>query len=194
VAATDPTATPVSAWVVRAYEPDPPPAAEPVEWILLTSLPVHTLTQARQMVTYYTCRWLCEDYHMCLKTGCAIEARQLDDGQDIQRLLGFMAPIATRLLQLRHAASHAPDRLACDATDVLDPLMVRVLALRQKLALAALTLAEFWIHVARLGGYLARASDGPPGWRTLWHGWRLLSDLTDGARLAPAVAQNTSSG
>jgi hypothetical protein len=26
-------------------------------------------------------------------------------------------------------------------------------------------------EVARLGGYLARRRDGPPGWKTLWLGW-----------------------
>lgn len=190
---------PLSIWIVRAFEPHPPPPVngtpvEPVEWVLLTSLPVMSLAQARQVAAYYECRWLCEEYHMCLKTGCAIEANQLDDGQDIQRLLGFAAPIAVRLLQLKTAVHHAPERLACQANDVVDPLMVQVLALRQKVVAASMTLAEFWKRVARLGGHLARASDGNPGWRTLWHGWQLLSLLTEGARLAANATQNTSSG
>jgi hypothetical protein len=190
---------PLSIWIVRAFEPHPPPDAngkpvEPVEWVLLTSLPVMTLAQARQVAAYYECRWLCEEYHMCLKTGCAIEANQLDDGQDIQRLLGFAAPIAVRLLQLKTAVHHAPERLACQANDVVDPLMVQVLALRQKVVAASLTLADFWRRVARLGGHLGRASDGNPGWRTLWHGWQLLSYLTEGARLAADAPSNKSSG
>jgi hypothetical protein len=190
---------PLSIWIVRAFEPHPPPDAngkpvEPVEWVLLTSLPVMTLAQARQVAAYYECRWLCEEYHMCLKTGCAIEANQLDDGQDIQRLLGFAAPIAVRLLQLKTAVHHAPERLACQANDVVDPLMVQVLALRQKVVAASLTLADFWRRVARLGGHLGRASDGNPGWRTLWHGWQLLSNLTEGARLAADAPSNKSSG
>ena len=128
---------------------------------------------------------------MCLKTGCKIEASQLDDGADIQRLLGFATPIAVRLLQLKQLVHQTPDRLACE---VIDPLMVQVLALRHKVIATTLTLAEFWRRVARLGGHLGRTSDGDPGWRTLWKGWQLLSDLTDGARLFVQPSQNRSSG
>ena len=181
----------LSIYIVRAYEPNPPPGVEVVEWVLLTTRPVLTLAQAQQIVSWYECRWLCEEYHMCLKTGCKIEASQLDDGADIQRLLGFATPIAVRLLQLKQLVHQTPDRLA---GQVIDPLMVQVLALRHKVIAATLTLAEFWMRVARLGGHLGRASDGDPGWRTLWKGWQLLSDLTDGARLFAQASQNRSSG
>ena len=181
----------LSIYIVRAYEPNPPPGVDRVEWILLTTRPVLSLLQAKQIVFWYECRWLCEEYHMCLKTGCKIEASQLDDGHDIQRLLGFAIPIAVRLLQLKQWVHQTPDRLA---SEVVDPLMVQVLALRHKIVAAALTLADFWRRVARLGGHLGRTSDGDPGWRTLWKGWQLLSDLTDGARLFVRSLPNRSSG
>ena len=95
-------------WMVRAWEPDPAPDVEPIEWILLSSLPVETLGDAQTRVDWYTCRWFCEDFHQCLKTGCRIARRQLDDGADIQRLLGFALPIAVRLLQLRQTVRQAP--------------------------------------------------------------------------------------
>jgi hypothetical protein len=176
---------PLSIYIVRAFEPNP------VEWVLLTTRPVLTLAQAQQIVSWYECRWLCEEYHMCLKTGCKIEASQLDNAVDIQRLLGLATPIAVRLLQLKHMVHQTPDRLA---SDVLDPLMVQVLALRYKAIAATLTLAEFWKRVARLGGHIGRSSDGDPGWRTLWKGWQLLSDLTDGARLLVQTLPNKRSG
>ena len=47
-----------------------------------------------------------------------------------------------------------------------------------KLPPGDLTLREFWRAVARLGGFLARKSDGEPGWQTLWRGWLKLQDLT----------------
>lgn len=172
---------PLTVWLLRVWEPQPPAGAEPIEWILLSSLPLRTLTDAYRSVDRYTCRWLCEDYHQCLKTGCRIEDSQLDDGADLIRLLGFAAPIAVRLLQLRQAARTSPD---VPATAVVEPLVVAVLARRQKIAAAPLTLATFWQQVARLGGHLGRRRDGPPGWRTVWKGWRYLANLTEGARLA----------
>jgi Transposase DNA-binding/Transposase Tn5 dimerisation domain len=167
--------------IVRAWEPDPPAGVDAVEWLLLSSLPVHTIADALRLVHWYECRWLIEDFHMCLKTGCGIERSQLDQAADLQRLIAFAAPIAVRLLQLRQDVRHMPAALA---STQIEPLMLTVLARKQNLDSASLSLAEFWRRVARLGGHLGRKSDGPPGWRTLWKGWRLLSTLTEGARLA----------
>jgi Transposase Tn5 dimerisation domain len=169
-------------WLVRAWEPEPPAGGEGVEWILITSLAVNDWGAARYVTQIYECRWLVEDYHMCLQTGCRIEASQLDHGADLKRLLGFTAPIAVRLLQLRHVVRTAPETPVATAT-TLDPLMVRLLAAKCKLAISSITVKTFWLLVAQLGGYLGRKSDGPPGWRTLWKGWRHLSDWAEGVRL-----------
>ena len=166
-------------WVVRAWETDPPPGATRVEWILLTSECIETATAAARVVEWYTCRWLIEDYHMCLKTGCRIEHSQLDDGADLQRLLGFAVPIAVRLLQLRQDVRNAPE---VTAKSVVDPLFVQLLAARLKLS-RNMSLDQFWKGVAQLGGHLGRKSDGPPGWRTLWQGWIKLSEYALGACL-----------
>lgn len=170
---------PIEAWVLRIWEPNPPEGAESVEWVLLSSLPISNLMEAKRAVDWYSCRWFCEDYHKCLKTGCRIEHSQLDDAADIRRLLGFAIPIAVRLLQLRQQARQAPE---LPATTVVEPLMVEVLARRQQ-ADATMSLGEFWRRVARLGGHQGRRGDGAPGWQTIWKGWRHLSELTEGARL-----------
>jgi hypothetical protein len=170
----------LSAWVLRVWEPDPPDGVEGLEWILLSSLPVTSLAEAHERTEWYSCRWTCEDFHQCLKTGCQIERSQLDDRADLEALLGFAAPIALRLLQLRQAARAHSDQFA---SEVLDPLMVEVLAQRTQVEAQTMTLHMFWRLVARLGGFLGRKGDGDPGWRTVWWGWRYLSDLTDGARL-----------
>lgn len=171
---------PLTVWVVRVWELAPPPDVAPVEWVLVSSLPVATLAEARQRVDWYTCRWFCEDFHQCLKTGCSIERRQLDTGADIERLLGFALPLAVRLLQLRQTVRQAPQ---VPAYTVVEPLLVTVLARQQRLDAQTLTAAQFWQQVARLGGYQGRRGDGPPGWRTVWRGWRYLATLADGARL-----------
>lgn len=178
------THAPLTLWVLRVWEPEPPAEVEPLEWILLSDQPITTRAEAQQIIDWYRQRWLIEDYHMCLKTGCRIEQRQLDDRADLERLLGFAVPIAVRLLQLRQQARQTPTRLA---RTVIDPLLVAVLARRLHGHAATLTLGEFWRGVARLGGHQGRRGDGPPGWRTLWAGWRALCDLAEGARLFAAT-------
>lgn len=169
-------------WIVRAWEPTPPTGVEAVEWILLTSLLVNDWTAARDITQIYECRWLIEDYHMCLKTGCRIEHAQLDAGDDLQRLLGFHALIAVRLLQLRQTVRIAPNTPVAQVA-AIDPLWIQLLAAHFKVAAHTLTAHQFWMRVAQLGGHQGRASDGPPGWRTLGKGWRHLALWADGVRL-----------
>jgi hypothetical protein len=97
------------------------------------------------------------------------------------RLLGLLSPIAVRLLQLRDLSRNAPDR---PAHEVIEPHTLAVLAVRSGLSPSMMTVGTFWIQVARLGGYLARRGDGPPGWKTLWKGWLHLQTLLEGVHLA----------
>lgn len=171
----------ITAWVIRAWEVDTPPDAEPIEWILVTSVPTETIAEAKERVWWYTHRWLSEEYHQCLKTGCKIEHRQFDHGDDIRRLLGLCGPVAVRLLQLRQVARLEPQ---APVGEYVDPLTVKILSERLDwYSGELLTVSEFWRAVSHLGGYLGRPGDGPPGWKTFWKGWRQLSELVTGARL-----------
>src|SRR6266851_3908874 len=172
---------PMTVWVIRVWEEQAPAGEEPLEWILLTSVPTTTLEQAWERVDWYQCRWLVEDYHQCLKSGCRIEERQLQTVDGLMRLLGLLSPLAVRLLQVRALAREDPER---PAHQVIEPLMLAVLAQRSAHSPATMTVGTFWTEVARLGGYLARRHDGPPGWRTIWKGWLSLQTLLEGVHLA----------
>jgi Transposase Tn5 dimerisation domain len=92
-----------------------------------------------------------------------------------------LSPLAVRLLQIRALARTTPE---CPAQVVIEPLMLAVLAERCGQVAATMTVGTFWTEVARLGGYLARTHDGPPGWRTIWKGWLSLQTLLEGVHLA----------
>jgi Transposase DNA-binding len=172
---------PLTVWVIRVWEEQAPEGEEPLEWILVTSVPTMTLEQAWERVEWYRHRWLVEDYHQCLQSGCRIEERQLQSVDGLMRLLGLLSPLAVRLLQVRACAREDPERLA---SEVIEPLMLAVLAQRTGGSPLTMTVGTFWTEVARLGGYLARSHDGPPGWRTIWKGWLFLQTLLEGAHLA----------
>jgi len=132
-------------------------------------------------VEWYRYRWLVEDSHQCLKSGCRIEERQLQTVDGLIRLLGLLSPLAVRLLQVRACAREDPER---PASQVMKPLMLEVLAQHSNQSSATMTVGTFWIEVARMGGYLARSHDGPPEWRTIWKGWLCLQMLLEGVHLA----------
>ena len=181
------TLRPLVVWVVRVWEPAPPEGVEGLEWVLLTSVPTATVEQAWQRVDWYRARWIVEDYHQGLKTGCSIELRQLQSYEALRRLLGLLAPTAVRLLQLRTAARDAPERLA---SEILPLDLVQVVALLVKVPVPAaeLTAQQCWYTIARYGGYLRRRSGGPPGWKTLWKGWFYIQALLEGVHLATRLS------
>lgn len=181
-----PRQAPIPAWVVRVWEPEPPAdEPEPLEWVLVTSVPVDGLAAAWERAAWYRCRWLVEDFHQCLKTGCRMEASQLRDEAALERLLALLAPLAVRLLGLREAARLTP---ACPAADLVGAETVAVVAARTGTPAAGMTADTLWRLVARLGGHQGRNRDGPPGWRTLWHGWFYVQTLLEGVHLAPHLS------
>lgn len=171
-------------WVVRVWEINAPEGVAPLEWVLLTSLPVETVEQAWQRVGWYRRRWVVEDYHQALKTGCRMEERQLGSYEGLRRLLSLLAPLAVRLLQLRTLARLQPERLAAE---VLPAEVIQVVALKTGGQAAGMTVEQCVKRIAQLGGYQGRRSDGPPGWKTLWHGWLKIQTLLEGVYLAPQV-------
>src|SRR5947209_8213397 len=116
---------PMVVTVVRTWEPDPPEGVEALEWLLITSVATENEEQAWERVQWYRMRWIVEDYHQCLKTGCQIEERQVQTYEGLRKLLGFLAPLAIRLLQVRTVARKEPER---PAQEVLPADLVKVVA------------------------------------------------------------------
>ena len=79
--------------------------------------------------------------------------------------------VSAVLLQLRHAARQ-PQAAHTPATVVVPKLwMLLVASQAYRKPQRELSVQEFFVGVARLGGHLARKNDGPPGWLTLWRGF-----------------------
>jgi len=175
------TGQPVTAWVIRAWEENPVEGEDPLEWILITSVPVHTVEHAWERVEWYRMRWIVEDYHQGLKTGCCIEERQLQTYEGLRRVLGLLSPMAVRLLQLRAVARLNPE---LPAKESMPEEIVRVVAYLAQVPVIQLTTQQCWYTIAGQGGYLGRRGDGPPGWKTLWYGWFHLQTLLQGIHLA----------
>ena len=171
--------TPVTFTAILVTEADPPEGVEPLEWLLMTTLPVETFQQAAQCVLWYRFRWLIERYHFVVKSGCHLEKLQLETAERLERALAIYCIVAWRLLHLTYLARVTPDA-SCEV----------VFQTYEWQALHAFTyqtnvipttppsLNEATRLVAKLGGFLARKSDGEPGVQTIWRGLRRLDDLS----------------
>jgi hypothetical protein len=174
----------IDAWVVHVGEVAPPAGVDdPSEWVLLSNLPARTFAEACRLVDYYAVRPVIEDYHKGLKTGLGVERLQFEHADRSEPAIAVLSVVAALLLQLRHAARQE-DAGATPAAAVVPPLWVRVLSVKvHGRPRDDLSVREFLLGVARLGGHLGRAGDGPPGWLTLWRGWHDLHLLIQGALL-----------
>jgi len=166
-------------WVIRVWETNPPAdVKEPLEWVLLCSLPTKTLEEIKQRRNWYACRWLVEQYHDVEKNGCSLEHRRFKTAKRMWACLAILGVVAVRVLQLRLAAQEQPQ---APAAQVATREEVEVLG--RKLGKKIQTVREFVYGVARLGGFLGRKGDKVPGVRALWRGYQRLRDLLAGYRL-----------
>lgn len=143
---------------------------DPVEWILHTSEPIDSAADVERIVDIYRMRWLIEEYFKALKTGCAINKRQLESKHALVNALAVFIPIAWRLLRLRALAredSSAP------ATAALTTTQVEVLVATSNMDLpSAPTIQQALMAVAALGGHIR--NNGDPGWLVLGRGYDRL--------------------
>jgi len=168
---------PISVSVIRCWNEE-----EGIEWILYSSIEVTCLEEAIEKIKWYACRWIIEEYHKCVKTGCKIEKRCLQTSQRLEALVGVLTIISVLLLQLRNQARDDVEGEK-SSVKVVPNIPLTILSNWLGVEKITLTIREFWRGVARMGGFLARKSDGEPGWQTLWKGWLELLRMWQGAEL-----------
>lgn len=170
----------VSVTVVRACEVDPPAGEEPIEWILITDLPVATLPDAERVLDVYTQRWLIEVYFRVLKSGCGVEKLQLETAERVQNALALYQVVAWRVLQLTMLGRACPE-VSCETVlTESEWKAVYVVVLRKRVPKRAPKLGVMVLLIARLGGHLGRTSDPPPGPQAMWTGLQKARTLALG--------------
>ena len=178
---------PVTVWAVWAHESDPPDGVEPISWMLLTTIPVHSFEEALEKVQWYTCRWQIEIFFKILKSGCRIEEIQLATAERIKRCLALYAIIAWRVLFLTMVSRNIP-KMPCDVLLELEEWQALYCFINQTKTPPSEppTLMEATRMIARLGGFLGRKHDGHPGPTVIWRGLQRLSDIASAWSLARA--------
>jgi hypothetical protein len=163
--------------VVEAREINPPAGEEPLVWILLTSLPVETLAQAKAVLERYLCRWEIELFHKVLKSGCKLEALQQRYDFSLKPTIIVCMIIAWRILYATRLGRVCPE-LPCEVMFDRSEWEPVVVVLKGRAALKSPpTLGEMIILIAKLGGYLGRKNDPPPGSKCLWVGMARMADF-----------------
>lgn len=171
------TLPPVSVNAILVREEKPPAGEEPIEWLLITSLPIETFPEVCTVIDYYCCRWEIEVYFRVLKSGCKIEELQFEREDRLHVCLALYLIVAWRVLYVLMLGRECP-KLRCDAVmSEAEWKSVYVIANDQAAPKRPPTLKVMIPLIAELGGYLGRKCDGPPGPQAMWIGLQRMRDF-----------------
>lgn len=167
-------------WAVYVKERQCNEVETPLEWMLLTTVPVNSFTQARARVEWYTRRWGIEVYHRTLKSGCRIKNRQLGGAESLEAALGIDMVVAWRIYHMTMLGRDIPN--APCTVFFKEEEWKALLCYVYKTPLVPdepPTMREAMRMVANMGGFIGRKGDGEPGTQTLWRGLQHLDTATE---------------
>lgn len=168
--------------VVYVREENAEEGEEPVEWIFLTDQAVEMLAQIREIIEYYERRWVIEEWHGCLKKrGTKFEDRQLQEWDRMERLLGVASVVAWRLLGLRDLSRKDEE---VGPGEYLTEAQRKVIEHMDQEISEGGSAKEYFLAIARIGGYLDRSNDPPPGWKIIWRGFKKIQTMAVGYEAA----------
>jgi hypothetical protein len=177
--------------VIHAQERAAPSGGERIDWKLITNLPVRSRAEALEKLSWYAMRWKIETFHKILKSGCRTEASKLRAAERSVNLIAVFCILSWRIFwmtMMNRVAPTAPPGVALTAveTHVLDLLLQD----RPRGQRHPAVLSSYLTKIARLGGYLARAKDPPPGNAVMWRGMSRLTDIELGFVMGAQLVGN----
>jgi len=179
--------------VVYCRETGKPSSGPGLRWVLLTSEPVTSAEQARQIVGYYEQRWQIEEYHKAWKSGgTQVEKQRMQSADNLERMAVILSFIAVRLLQMREAVLEPSEAKHIPCSQLLQPMEWQILWWQQeKRCVPDAIPSLYWAYyaLARLGGWYDSKRTGRVGWPALWEGWYRLEALIEGATLSSSLIQ-----
>ena len=170
----------VTVWIIEGREINSR-TTKPLHWRLVTTVKVSQLEEATERLRWYEKRWVIEEFHRVLKSGCGAEKRQLETVERLEKILMLDMIVAWKILEMRRLTRDQP---AASAASRLDALEVTVLKkILKKKPEEPLAIREAVRAIAKLGGFLGRKTDGEPGATTIWRGFQRLEQLIEGYTL-----------
>jgi hypothetical protein len=177
--------------VIEARERDTPRGRERIDWKLVTDLPVRSRAEVIEKVQWYTLRWRIETFHKVLKSGCHAEQAKLRTAARLINLLALLCILSWRIFWLTMINRSAPEARPDLVFTTLElRVLDAVIKNPPKTARQPRTISRYLTKLARLGGYLARASDPPPGNTVIWRGLTSLIDIEFGVMIGAQLVGN----
>ena len=161
----------IEVYYVTVDEVEPPQGQEKIFWQLITNVPTESFEDAVTLLQWYTQRWKIETFHKTLKSGCKIEELQAETADKLKKLIAIYSILALQIMLLSNAARTQSDE-SCELYLTEDEwkILYRVAKKTKTLPEKPPTVHDAVVMIAKLGGFLARKSDGFPGVTVIWRG------------------------
>ena len=179
----------VSVTIIDAIEKNCANGEEPIFWRLITNLAVNTIEDAIEKVEWYNNRWKIEVFHKILKSGLNSESVRLRTAEGLMKIISIFCILSWRIFWMTMINRITPNAspkliLTQEEIDFIDTVDCKVNERCKKV------ISRYIQKIAKLGGYLARSHDPPPGNMVIWRGMRKLNDMLKGYRLARKQANH----
>ena len=166
---------PIRVWAVyaleRVWQRERETKDKPIEWMLLTTVPVESFADAQKRMEWYSGRWGIEVYHRTLKSGCRIRDRQIEAADRLETCLGMDMVVAWRIYYLTMLGRETPDASCTVFFKEVEWKALYCLVNRNPIAPQKPPTIGWAVKmVAKMGGHMGRKSDGFPGTQTTWRG------------------------
>lgn len=168
---------------VIIIEQEPPANHEALEWLLITNIAVTNVEEAIEKMTWYGLRWNVETFHKILKSDCSVEDAQLRSREKLIKYITAKSVIAWRIFWLSRI-SRVNKNYDCDT--ILTQIEQTVLFKRFNKGQAntePINVKQALNWIGKLGGYIGRNTDLPPGIITIWRGWTRFMNMVDDYRI-----------
>ena len=175
---------------IQASERDTPKDREKIDWKLLTDLPVRTRQEAAEKLDWFAQRWKIETFHKILKSGCRAEEAKLRTAERLVNLIAILCILSWRIFWVTMLNRTRPEASPDEAFTELDQYLLDELVPDKPARNPTAPLAHYITKLARLGGYLARAHDPPPGNTVIWRGMSRLTDIQLGIMIGVQLVGN----
>jgi len=165
--------------VVVVSEINAPKGEKPIEWILLTTLPIGTWKQVLAVIEYYECRWMIEVFFKTLKSGCKVESLQFEEMSRLLPCLGVYVIVAWRVLMVCRLGRAEPE-MSCEAIfeESEWKSTYRVMHPEKKLPKKAPTMNFMIRLIGELGAWVSTPGKSEmPGPQTTWIGLQRVQDF-----------------
>ena len=172
----------IDCYYVHAREKSAPDGESPIEWRLLTSHKIDSLSDAAQCLNWYKSRWTVEElFRLCKSEGYRLESSQLGDGLSLKKMIAMTMYAALRCMTLKRAFDDCDEHIPAKrifSEQEIDTLSIEMDRLHcqspkskggnnpfRKESLPWAT----WI-LARLGGWKGYIASDRPGYITMKNG------------------------